>query len=661
MLNIISQCKRLGLFTAAIFLAIAPTAALADSTQSCTPPTSQTGVNRPVGADSGTFTYDCASGLWLNAHFSYNPATGQYTALDPVVYTYNASTGLYDTTSWVYNAPSNTYVPVTSSVSTPAAGATVIGAPPAPTPNNVTNTGPDSNNSSNTDGTGNISNTGPGSSNSLNGTTNNNTTENNGNTLGVTNSITQTANSGNALVVGNTTGGDATTGNVQDIANIVNMLQSSSNALGGNTMTFVANLNGDVNGDLLIDPSQLGTIQPASNATGNNNLTVNNQTDAAINNTINLAANSGNAGVSNNTTGGNATSGSAEAIANVVNLIDSAISSGNSFIGVININGNFNGNILVPPDLINQLVASNVPTVNLNTGTSSNNLNVNNTNNLGINNNITASATSGVATVDHNTAAGSATSGSTANNITAFNLTGSNVIGANDLLVFVNVLGQWVGMIINAPSGATAAEFGGGITQDSQNNATVNNTANEQINNNITASARSGDASVTSNTHGGNAKTGNAGTAVNLLNVENSSLSFSGWFGILFINVFGSWHGNFGYSPAAVASNDSGNSSAGGTPSTFAVFRFSPHTTKTSGAGAGVGSSSDSFTTASNSSQGLGNSTLASSRQRLPSSVHKPTVTPAHSNLLVPILGSVIFALYIVGDRAYSVRQSRHV
>ena len=678
MMQVFSICKRAALIGTSILVTFAftPFALVAADGTTCTPPPAQTGVNRPVGADAGTYTYNCATGLWENAHYTYNPATGQYTALDPVVYTYNPSTGQYDTTTWVFDAPSGGYVAVTQSVGQPPAGAAVIGGPAPVTPpaDSISNTGPGSNNTITNNGgaggNGSINNTGPDSNNTLNGSINNNFTGNNTLNATINNLLSGAATTGNALVSGNTTAGNATSGDAAAVANVVNLLQSSSSALGGNTVTFVANLNGDVNGDLLIDPSVLGAVQPA--AVGNNNLTLNNQTNAAINNTINLAANSGNATVANNTSGGNATSGSAEAIANVVNLIDSAISSGHSFVGVINVNGNFNGNILVPPDLINQLIASNVPTVTItNTGPDSNNAitsqtgsnktTVNNTNNEGINNLINANAQSGQATVANNTAAGNATTGNATSNITAFNLTGSNVIGANDLLVFVNVLGKWVGMIVNAPPGATAAELGGGITQTGQSNntTTVNNTTNEQINNLINANAQSGDASVTSNTKGGNATSGNADTAVNLLNVEGSNLALSNWFGILFINVFGTWNGNFGIAPVLSPADmtgggmPTGGNTGPGTPAAMAVFRFVP-SGSTGGSGHGT-----SGTAASISNTGPGSTNSIASHQV---ALHGPTpalASPSHPSLFLPLVGCLVFVLYVAGDVAYSNRHNK--
>lgn len=567
--------------TTALSLPLTAGLALAD----CTPPdTTSPGVHQPVGSDAAAFSYNCVTGMWESAHFIYDPNTGATTAKDDPVYTYNPATGQYDLTSWIYNAPTGSYIPYTTSVKMPPAGATVVGAPVAPSGgNSINNTGAGSNNLiNNNDGVTNgssINGTGPNSNNIIDGSGNNNTTLNANTTATMNNGLTATANSGNALVIGNTSAQGANSGNAQDIANIVNLLQSSSNALDGGAVTFVANIDGDVNGDLLFDPTTLGQVQPAAatgpSVVGNNNLTINNQLGAAINNDINLDATSGNATVTNNTTGGDATTGSAETIANVVNLINSAISSGRSFLGVVNINGNLNGDILIPPDFVDQLIASNVPTVTIsNTGPNSNNAinrtgsgstNVTNTNGLGITNNVDATAQSGSAAVTENTKGGSATSGTAGTSITAFNLTGSQVIGSNAMLVFVNVLGEWVGLIVNAPPGATAAALGGGLnsigqTGPSSNNAindqgssntTLDNNANLQINNNIRTAARSGNANVNRNTNGGNARSGNAKGAVNLANIENSTLGLTNWFGVLFINVFGTWHGSFGMDTAA--------------------------------------------------------------------------------------------------------------
>ncbi len=650
------------------------------------PPDPGPGIHHPVGSDAAAFTYNCNNDLWESAHYIYNPSTGETTPTPQPTYTFNAATGAYDYSIWVYNAPSAAYYAVAKSTASPPAGANVVG---GPTVNGIGNTGADSNNTINNNGGsgGNsINNTGTGSNNTVNGSGNNNFNGNNNTGVNVTNNLNASANTGSALVLGNTVAGSAASGDAQNIANVVNMLQSSSNAVGGNMVTFVANIDGNVNGDLMLDPSVIRQIQPAS---GTNNTTLNNSVDASINNTIDLSANSGEAKASNNTHGGGATSGNARTIANVVNMINSAVTSGKSFMGVININGNLNGDILLPPDFIDQLIAANVPTVNIiaDTGPSSNNTvnnngsnntNVNNTNNLGINNNVNSNVSSGTANVSDNTHGGNATSGSAKTSITAFNLTGSNVVGSNDMLVFVNVAGgRWVGLIVNAPAGATAAELGGGIVtntgpgsnntvnQSGSNNTNINNTASHKINNNIKTAAHSGDASVDHNTTGGNARSGDADSAVNLLNVENSSLTLSNWFGILFINVFGTWNGSFGINtsagdPITAAANTA--AMAGGAEQ---AFSFAPN----NGGGNGSGSSGNHFFFAPSTASGGGgnsisNSGPASSNSILAAAIKankaKIPAAPGHINWLVIIVSGTIFVASMVGDRFYfSSRRSR--
>ena len=691
--------RSLVLSTALVLISgLVPVGAYADNPSQCTPPSGGTGVHKPVGADASTYTYNCTTGLWENGYYAYDPSTGLTTPTYPVIYTYNPSTGLYDTTVWVYNAPNNNYVSNTQSVAHPPAGANVVGGPaPVNTPSGSNSNG---SNNSGTDtsvaggsGSNGISNTGPGSNNSLGSSLNNNVTVNDQNNLSLNNGINQQSLTGNTVVSGNTTGGSATTGPALNQTILTNNLQSTSNALGSNAVTFVANINGDVNGDLLFDPATLSQIQntgPSSTNTtasnANNNLAVNNSTGEAITNNINQNAQSGNATVTNNTNGGSATSGNAENLAEITNVIDSMITAGQSFIGTININGNLNGNILLPANLVQQLLADNVPTVsvtgpnsnNSSNTTANNNATVNNTNNQGITNNVTSKAASGNATISNNTKGGSATSGDASNStagtnsaITAFNLTGSSVIGSNDILVFVNVTGQWVGLIVGAPAGTTAAEFGGGITTtgpnsnnstnaSADNNATVNNNTNQQITNNINQNAQSGDATVSGNTNGGNAKSGNADNIVGLTNIENSTFNLTGWFGILFINVLGNWHGNFGVesspgdfvsgSTTTTATTTSGGANKGAVPAVMHVFGFisqNGHATNFAAGNTSGGSSGG--------TTGTGGTVLAAKHSN--NSTPTPQLQTAHHNYLLPISAVVLFSVYLIGDRLYTIRQ----
>lgn len=354
--------------------------------------------------------------------------------------------------------------------------------------------------------------------------------------------ITSEATSGNSTVAGNTKGGNATTGDAAAVANLVNVVNSSIGT-GANqkVATFTQDILGDVKGDIVLYPMLLKAMLEAE-AQEYTDTTINASTNLGITNDVNLVAKSGNAAVENNTAGGNATSGSASAVANVVNILNSMIAAQDSFIGTINIYGNLEGDILIAPDFIPQMLANNSGnTANADTKVSTQDTTT-------IVNNISAVAESGAAEVFKNTQAGSATSGDTDSNVVIFNVTGHEVIAKNSLLVFVNVLGKWVGMIVDAPQGATAAMIGNGVTTNTKHepDLTIEADTTHAITNNITVTAQSGDATVARNTSGGNAVSGQAQAMANVANVSGSQFSASDWFGVLFINVFQSWYGDFG-------------------------------------------------------------------------------------------------------------------
>ncbi len=617
---------------------------------SCTPITPATsGITSPTGSDAVTYTYNSCTGLWVNSYYTWSPATQTATPITPYVYSCDTNNWKWTYQKWVYDPASGTWYQITvTTANLPpdaiiATDSLIVCAPPPPTPT----VSPDSTDPSNSDPS--ISGSGSNSTGSTSDNNTNSTTLNNSTTATLSNQIDSQATSGNVLVDGNTTGGSATSGDATTTDNVLNSVQSATN-LDGNVTTFVANINGDVQGNLIVDPSQL---QPASSSsTLNNNLTINSQNSGQINNNLNLDSTTGNATVANNTSAGNATSGNAETVADIVNTLDSIISSGQSFIGVININGNLTGNILVPQNFLNSLIASNAPsTTIIIPQTVANSLGITNNNNEAITNNVTSSATSGSANVTNNTSAGSATTGNTSTAVTVFNLTGSEIIGTNCLLVFVNVSGTWVGVIMDAPAGTTAAALGGGITEDTANNTSVNNTNNNTINNNINVAAESGNATVKNNTSGGNATSGNADTAVNLLNLDNTTLNLSGWFGILFINVFGNWFGSFGvYTPPVpvTTSNTGGSPSDPSTPAAIPrVFNFVP----SSVASAASGSVNANAQLVSKIDPVLGASTV--------DPIHSPAVaTTSHStNYTSRIIGGILLALglgVLIAERYYS-------
>lgn len=655
----------------------------ADTTQCSPVATPPAGTQAPTGSDATTYTYNSCTGLWENPHYTWNSVTKVRTPVPWPTYTYNATTKLWDAEQWVYSPAQSKWLQQSISVQTPPAEAPTVGGPTPPatttTPTTTTAPTPAATTTPNT-----ASPTSDTNGASTNATNTNSASVTTTTGASLNNTIDSGATTGNATVSSNTQGGDATSGNAQALANVANSIQSSS-VLGPNTVTFVANINGDVQGDLLIDPSALQPASGSSTLSTANKLTTNTTTNAAITNNISLAAASGNAAVTTNTSAGNATTGNASAVANVVNMINSMISAQQSFIGVININGNLKGNILVPQSFIDSLLASNTPrqTVKVSNNTL-NSVTTNTTTNQAITNNVSSSAQSGAATVTGNTSAGNATSGNATTNVTIFDLTSSHVMAKNTLLVFVNVTGKWFGLIMDAPAGATAAAFGGGVTANTTVANTVNATAttNQAITNNINVVAKSGDATVAQNTQAGNATSGDASTAVNLLNITSSDFSLTNWFGILFINVFGNWFGSFGVAKPVTTIPSSHTTAR--TPTKAQTFSFLPYqrgttmtrqlfTTSSSSGGTGGGShqpmTGSSGSLAANTVTDwtpaiaqVAQNVLKTSVDTLPTSHHTTTSANQSATSQSLLFGATLFAAGLAlffGERIRSLRGQR--
>jgi hypothetical protein len=561
------------------------------STDSTPTTTTQTtpGPQEPTGADANTYEYNPETGLWENDYYTWDPVTRLTAPKTEQRYSYNPETGRWDTTEWVYAPELGRYVknivisttgPNSTNTATGGGGDTSI----AETGPNSSTSVDGNSGSINVDGsvgegakTGNnsISQTGPDSQNSI---------ENNSTYSGmydlffnanISNNINSTATSGDAAVTNNTYGGSATSGDASVLSNLINMLQSSWDPTGSGINTFVSTIDGDLVGDLKVDPGQIGGTNPiqTEHSYAERDFTLNVKNDATIDNNLDLKATSGDATVSNNTTGGDAKTGDASVIANLINMINSTISAGGSFVGVLNVNGDFEGDVLLPDGYLEQMLANNKEPAVI---TGDTEIDLDRESNISINNNINTDATAGEATVASNTTGGNATTGSATSDVTLLNLTGSQVIGANSIVVFVNVLGEWVGLIVGAPAGTNAAVLGGGIESagyDLRNTTVDANITNDfTINNNLNLTAETGDATVSNNTTGGNATTGNASVAANILNISNTQFSLTDWFGVLFINVAGNWFGSFG------VDTPYGNPSVGG---------------KGGGSGTGTGSSGD--------------------------------------------------------------------
>lgn len=279
-----------------------------------------------------------------------------------------------------------------------------------------------------------------------------------------------------------------------------------------------------------------------------------------------------------------------------------------------------------------------------------------------ITNNIDLSAVSGNASVSENTNAGSAQTGDASTKINIYNLTGRSIIGDNALLVFVNLQGKWTGLIFDAPAGSNTVLGTGPNSTNTINDTTntdtnIDATANSTIENDITAHAQSGDADVSRNTNGGNAKTGDATATANIVNLINSELSLDGWFGVLFINVLGSWNGSFGVDTAAGDLANLPNVLTGpdGTP---AVFSLVPTGDNKYAAVATTGSQSNNSNNSVVSGTTKGSGSTPAAKTATKKSKSSQAVTPKPNNMAwVVTVGFAGGILLLAGERFIALLQ----
>jgi hypothetical protein len=360
--------------------------------------------------------------------------------------------------------------------------------------------------------------------------------------------VDSTATTGDATVSGNDSAGSATSGPATANVTIVNVVGNGT-GLGQSVSPQIWNIYNPtgqdfVQGDITIDPASLVPVAGSTSTALHGPVhTSSSLTD--IQNDVTLTATSGDAAVTGNGQAGDAASGDAAAMATIINLVSSNIGARNAFLGVVNIFGDLRGDILVPRSFVDSLVASNAPgsptVLPSGTGATQGTLHQN----INIDNNVSLEAVSGNATVGDNGQAGGANSGDATTNLQVFNLTGQEVIARNSLLVFVNVMGRWTGMIVPAPAGSTSAVLGGGVGSSGQQGVTGAHDQTVNIRNDVKVSARSGDATVSGNGQAGGASSGDAFAGASILNLVHSSFSLDDWFGALFINVIGSWLGDF--------------------------------------------------------------------------------------------------------------------
>lgn len=398
----------------------------------------------------------------------------------------------------------------------------------------------------------------------------------------------------------NTAGGNGTTIDTgeataeMDAVNVVN-----TNITGSNFEEVILNVdenttgNVDLSGVEIADGSSSESTDVlalnANTADGSVNLTladflsmlaVYNTNDATLINTLQLLASSG----GNQIVGpnGEILTGDALASLNLFNLVNTNLTGQDWFFGIINLLGNFEGDIILPYEwqflgeegfsADGQILALNQSggegSQNQASADFSSSTEINNFNQAELTNHVTVEANSGNNQI---VGTGSIDTGNADAQANLINFVNTNITGSRWLLLVINIFGDWQGELegwwgdvqmvpgtifawvklpdlASGSSGSTLAinqDTGDGSVNTAvagqANSLLVNNSNSASVVNNIGVGANTGENQIYG--RNGSINTGDAQASADILNVVNTNITGNNWyFGM--INIFDNFLGN---------------------------------------------------------------------------------------------------------------------
>ncbi len=357
-----------------------------------------------------------------------------------------------------------------------------------------------------------------------------------------------------------TSGGDAviSTGDANIISVIVNFI--NTNIFGKGVEYFVNVWNNVMqNLDLSGYQGQAGQAGDVGACEVNNCLvSINNLNTGEIANDVVIAANTGGNAIASTSGAAIIETGDINITNDVLNIANLNITGNGWFFAVVNIFGELNGDIILPP--YNQATGTKATTSLVEKlatkGTETAEVIITNTNNAAVVNSSDVQANTGSNDIGTSSDAVITTGNATVRSQT-FNLINYNVYGDTWKFARVNIFGDWHGFINGLPPGYNYVQDDGGITvysdilDDPALNAQfakllVNNQNNATTTNSITIDASTGDNSILHAGGGATIDTGNINIMNSLLNFINSNFTGDNW-QFSMINVFGKWQGNLAF------------------------------------------------------------------------------------------------------------------
>lgn len=370
------------------------------------------------------------------------------------------------------------------------------------------------------------------------------------------------ANTGGNLAVENLSDVDLKTGDALAWLNLINFL--NTNIVGSNFEILVLNIAED---NKETDLNEVWKKLQAKNSSedlflvskenSSLNLFFYNQNQAVLENKITVCATTGdNQADKNNFVSLN--TGNATAVANVNNLVNTNILGSNFFLGILNVTGNYSGDLILPrPErflTVNNSPEDEAPVI------------FENQNSANIENNLASIADTGSNQISNTSGDNILKTGyafSFANSLSLVNL---NLYRNDWFYILTNVLGDWNGMVYNWSNPGAVEErvgenqsyeinsyFSTNNIQEIQSNSLTptpkvkfQNQNNAEVRNDIQVVASTGGNQVSNSQAGTTLTTGNAKSAVNLFNFVNLNILSSRWF-LGLVNILGNWSGNMIY------------------------------------------------------------------------------------------------------------------
>jgi uncharacterized repeat protein (TIGR01451 family) len=347
------------------------------------------------------------------------------------------------------------------------------------------------------------------------------------------------------------------TGNVNIVVGLFNII--NSNVINSAFQEFLLNifetLEEDINlSDEISDETEESPEESCASSTDCLNLNVVSDNQGSIENDVLVGASTG--GNSIDAEDGEAIikTGNANVVANVFNILNSNIIGLNWTRFIINIFGNWIGDLTFPRD---EVMQEFIESDSSGCGENCEDSNIVSSNEGQIENEVLVVADTGQNTITGGS--GVIETGDANVQTEVSNIANSNVNGGNWFFIAINNFGEWKGNVYGLPPGLGMDKDSGSVkiynlSPDELNSqSTASNSLNivennsGSIKNSVIINVLTGNNSA--NSTSATIETGDANAVANLVNILNSNITGVNWLSGM-INVFGTWEGdlNFGQS-----------------------------------------------------------------------------------------------------------------